>query len=139
MATNVNPDPHSTGFQWQATNSVTAIVDNLDELKYAIHSLRQSGFSDEDVAVFMGRDGLAKLDIHGENHGLSGRLIRAVESVTADQHPDTEVESALRQGRIYVIISTQGDDQRKSAAEHALKACSAHNIRYFGRWAVEHL
>ena len=27
MTTNVNPDPHPEGFQWQPTNKVTAIID----------------------------------------------------------------------------------------------------------------
>ena len=139
MATNVNPDPHSEGFQWQPTNSVTAILNGVEEVNQVIHSLKQSGFSGDDISVFMGRDGLAKLDVHGENHGVAGRLIRAVESVTADQHPDKDVESALRQGRVYMTISTHGDDQKKAVAERVLKAHHADTIRHFGRWAVERL
>jgi len=138
MATNINPDPHTDGFQWQPTNSVTAILDNTESMNAVIQSLKQSGFADADISVFMGREGLDKLDLHGEVHGISGRMIRAVESLTADQYPDKGVESALREGRIYIAAATHGDDQRRAIAEEILKANDACNIRYFGRWAVEH-
>jgi len=138
VATNINPDPHADGFQWQPTNSVTAIVDKREDLNSALASLKQAGFSGEDLSIFIGREGLEKLDVRGEAHGISGRLIRAWESVTADQHPDKEVESALQQGRIYIAVCTHNDDGQRTIAEQTLKAHNAHNIRYFGRWAVEH-
>jgi hypothetical protein len=139
MTTHVNPDPHADGFQWQPTNKVTAIVDRLDDVFAAIHSLERSGFSDKDLSVFIGSDGLAKLDAHGKHHGLVGRVIRAVESVAADQQPDHEAEAALKEGRAYITVSTDGSDQQKATAERVLKAHAGRCIRYFGRWAVERL
>ena len=139
MTTNVNPDPHADGFEWQPTNKVTAIVDRLDDVFAAIHSLERSGFSDKDLSVFIGSDGLAKLDVHGKHHGLVGRVIRAVESVAADQQPDHDAEAALKEGRAYITVSTDGSDQQKATAERVLKAHAARCIRYFGRWAVEKL
>jgi hypothetical protein len=139
MTTNVNPDPHAEGFQAQPTNNVTAIIDRLDDVSSAIRSLQQAGFSDTDVAVFVGREGLAKLDVDGERHGLVGRVIRAVESVAADHPPNKDAEVALKEGHAYITVSTDGSDLKKEAAERALKAHNAHCIRYVGRLAVERL
>lgn len=139
MTTHVNPDPHAEGFQWQPTNKVTAIIDRLDDVFSAIRSLQHSGFSEQDLSVFVGREGLAKLDVHGKGHGVFGRVIRAMESVTADQHPDKEAEAALKEGHAYITVSTDGSDEQKATGERVLKAHAAHGVRYFGRLIVERL
>jgi len=139
MRANINPDPHAEGFQWQPTNHVTAIIDDQDEVFSVIRRLKESGFSDEDISVFIGSEGLAKLDVHGEHHGMLGRVIRAVESVTADQHPDQEAEGALKAGLVYVTVLTDGSVEQKTMAVRSLKAHNAHNLRYFGRLTVERL
>jgi|SRR5882672_4743830 len=139
MTTHVNPDPHADGFEWQPTNRVTAIIDRLEDVVSAIRSLQHAGFSDKGISVFVGREGLAKLDVDGKGHGVLGRVIRAVESVTADQHPDKDAETALKEGRAYITVSTDGSDEQKATAEHVLKAHGARCVRYFGRLIVEKL
>jgi hypothetical protein len=139
MKANLNPDPHADGFQWQPINSVTAIMDKMEDLTAAVEWLKRSGFSENDVSVFMGQEGLAKLDLRGENHGIAGRLIRAVESVTSDRHPDKEVEATLENGGIYIVVATNGDEQQKAVAENVLKEHHARDVHFFGRWTVEPL
>jgi len=139
MPTNVNPDPHADGFQLQPTNRITAIVDSLDDVLTAVECLKQAGFSDEDLAVFIGRDGLAKLDLHGEGHGILGRVVRAADSLTSNQQANQEAENALNAGHIYVTVLTDGSDEQKTTAERVLKAHNANNCRYYGRWTVEPL
>ncbi|SRR6266550_1421299 len=139
MTTHVNPDPHAEGFEWQPTNKVTAIIDRLDDVFSAIRSLEQAGFPEKDLSVFVGSEGLAKLDVHGEHHGLVGRVVRAVQSVAADQQPDHDAEAALNEGHAYITVSTDGSEKQKMAAERVLKAHAARCVRYFGRWAVEKL
>jgi hypothetical protein len=43
------------------------------------------GISDERTSVFVGKEGLAQLDLHGEDHGVLARVIRAFEPLTAEQ------------------------------------------------------
>ena len=105
----------------------------------AIRGLQQAGFSEKDLSVFIGKDGLAKLDVHGKGHGVFGRIIRAVESVTADQHPDKDAEAALNGGHAYITVSTDGSDEQKATAERVLKVHAAYGVRYFGRLIVERL
>jgi len=139
MPTHVNPDPHAEGFQLQPTNHVTAIIDNLGDVLSAIGDLTQAGFSDNDLSVFIGRDGLAKLDLRGENHGILGRIVRAADSLTSNQEANQEAEAALKGGSAYITVLTDGGEDQKRTAERILKAHHANTVRYYGQWTVEPL
>ena len=73
MTVNLNLDPHLEGFKPQPTFNVTAIFYTLDDVLRAIRSLKEHGFTDEAVSVYLGKDGLSKLDLHGKAHGLLAR------------------------------------------------------------------
>lgn len=139
MPTHVNPDPHAEGFQLQPTNQITAIIDNLDDVLSTMQCLTEAGFSDTDLSVFVGRDGLAKLDLHGERHGILGRIVRAADSLTSNEEANQEAENALKAGRAYVTVLTDGGEEQKTTADSILKAHNASNVRYYGRWTVEPL
>ena len=139
MTANVNPDPHVEGFTPQPISSVTAIIDELDDLVAALESLQQSGFSTEQVSVFMGAEGLAKLDLHGEKHGFLARALRALESLAAEEQANRDAEAALKEGRIFIAVLTDGSENQKSMVERILKEHEAHTLRFFGRWTVERL
>src|SRR5882724_5678967 len=113
MPTHVNPDPHAEGFQLQPTNHVTAIIENLDDVLSAAQCLTQACFSDYDLSVFIGRDGLAKLDLHGERHGILGRIVRAADSLTSNEQANKEAEDALKAGHAYITVLTDGGDEQK--------------------------
>jgi hypothetical protein len=137
MPTNVNPDPHAEGFQFQPTNKVTAIIDDPDDVSSAIQCLKVAGLADEDLSVFVAKDGLAKLDLHGERHGVLGRIARTADSLTSNQQANQETEDALKAGRIYITVAIDGSDEQKTAVEHVLKAHHANHVHFYGRWTVE--
>jgi hypothetical protein len=139
MPTHVNPDPHAEGFQIQPTNHVTAVIDDLDDVVSAVQCLREAGFSDDELSVFIGRGGLLKLDLHGERHGILGRIVRAADSLTSNEQANQEAEEALKAGRAYLTVLTDGGEEQKNTAERVLKAHHANNVRYYGRWTVEPL
>ena len=139
MTIKVNPDPHADGFTPQPIRSVTARMDDLDDLIVAMRALKAAGFSENDASVFMGEEGLSKLDLHGENHGILARVIRALESLTAEERANLECETALKEGCLFVCVSTDGSDEQKAAVNQILKDHNARNLSFFGRWTVEHL
>ena len=139
MPTHVNPDPHADGFQLQPTNRITAIIDDLNDILSALRDLTQAGFSDNDLSVFMGRDGLAKLDLRGENHGLLGRIARAADSLTSNQEANENAENALKAGSAYITVLTDGSEEQKRTGERILKAHHATNVRYYGHLTMEPL
>jgi hypothetical protein len=137
MTANVNPDPHVEGFTPQPISSVTAIIDDLDDLVAALESLQQYGFSTEQTSVFMGAEGLAKLDLHGEKHGIMARALRALESLAAEKQANQDAEEAIKEGRIFMVVLTDGSANQKSTVERILKEHNARSLRFFGRWTVE--
>lgn len=139
MTTIMNPDPHAKGFKPQPIYNVTGVIDQLSDVLSAVRSLQQSGFSEKKISVFMGRDGLAKLDLRGEEHGVLAKVIRALESLTAEEQANHDVEAALKEGRIFIAVETDGSDQQKTEVERILKAHGARTMRFFGRWTVERL
>ena len=139
MTTNLNPDPHADGFTPQPIYNVTAVFDELHDVISAVRSLKQSAFPDEQTSVFMGKEGLAKLDLHGEDHGVLARVIRALESLTAEDQANRNAEVALNEGRIFITVQTDGSDEQKETVERVLKAHKAHTLRFFGHWTVERL
>jgi hypothetical protein len=139
MTVNVNPDPHAEGFTPQPIYNVTAVFDELNDVISAVRSLKQYGFSDERTSVFRGKKGLARLDLHGEDHGVLARVIRALESLTAEEQANSDAEAALKEGRIFITVQTVGSDEQKETVKRVLKAHKAHTLRFFGRWTVERL
>jgi hypothetical protein len=139
MTIKVNPDPHAEGFTPQPILSVTARLDDLGDVIAAIRALKAAGFSDDDTSVFMGEEGLSKLDLHGENHGMLARAVRVLESLTAEERVNLDCEAALKEGCIFVCVSTDGSDKQKATVNQILKDHNARNLKYFGRWTVEHL
>jgi hypothetical protein len=106
MRLKVNPHPHAKEFTPQPIRSVTARVDDLGDVIAAIRALKVAGFSEDETSVFMGEEGLGKLDLHGEHHGKLARAVRALESLTAEERANLECETALKEGCLFVCVST---------------------------------
>lgn len=79
------------------------------------------------------------MDLHGEEHGVLARVIRALESLTAEDQANQDAEAALKEGRIFIAVLTDGSDEQKATVESILKGHNAHNVRFFGRWTVKRL
>lgn len=139
MKTIINPDPHAEGFTPQPIYNVTAVLEHISDVFSVVQSLENSKFSEDQISVFIGQDGLAKLDLHGEEHGMLARVVRAWESLTAEAEANREAEAALKEGRIFIAVSTDGSDQQKAQVEQILKAHNAHKLHFFGHWTVERL
>ena len=139
MRTIVNPDPHAKGFKPQPTYNVTAVLGHISDVFSVVQSLEKNGFSEDQISVFIGQDGLAKLDLHGKEHGVLARVVRVLESLTAEAEANRSAEEALKDGRIFIAVSTDGSDQQKADVERILKSHNAQKLHFFGRWTVERL
>jgi hypothetical protein len=62
-----------------------------------------------------------------------------MDSLTAEAEANRDAEAALKEGGIFVSISTDGSDQQKAKVERILKAHNADELRFFGCWTVERL
>src|ERR1039458_4745541 len=108
MTVSVNPDPHAEGFTPQPIYNVTAVFDDLHDVISAVRSLKQYGFTDECTSVFIGKEGLSRLDLHGEDHGVLARVTRALESPPAKDRPTRNPEPPLKKGRFFFLFKKVG-------------------------------
>jgi hypothetical protein len=140
MQTRVNPDPHIEGFAPHPKYSLTAVIDEVSALTAAVRSLNHAGFSHEHISVFIGSEGLAKLDLKGEAHGFLAQFVRAVESLTTEERLNSQkIEEGLKLGKFFIAVRTDGSEPQKKMVRHVLKTHGAHGVRFFGAWTVEHL
>jgi hypothetical protein len=121
-------------------NGIGALIDDKSDADGAVRVLRDAGYYGGGVSVFIGQEGLNRLDLKGETHGVVGRVKHVVESFfTEERKFHDAIESALKEGTCYLTVQTDGSDEQKNAVQSILKAHNAHEIRFFGTWATEHL
>ncbi len=140
METAVNPDPHAQGYRFTPTHRVTAIFESCDPVGGALQSLHESGFTAEEIEVFVGKAGAEKLDLSGEHHGVMVQALRVLETFVADETElHRQVDQALRRGCSAINVFTSSDDEKKRRAAEILKACNASEVCYWGQWDNERL
>ena len=112
-------------------------VPGLDEAAASLAELSEAGFAPEEIHAICGEEGVRRLDPSGKHHGLRGRLIRVVETVSTD---DTLSDYAddLAAGAILVSVPARDDDEQSRAA-HVLREHGATKMRYFGTAATTEL
>ena len=79
------------------------------------------------------------MDLHGEEHGVLARVVRTLEGSTAEAEANRVAEEALKEGCMFIAVSTDGSDQQKANVEQILKLHNAQQLHYFGRWTVARL
>lgn len=153
----VNRDPYAGGHLFALVNRVTCLFDSEDEAMGAARALEENGVAPADIDVFVGEQGAQCLDLSGRNHGTAVRLLRTIEETVADMGVASHrIDEALRAGATLLcvklhkrpLISQDADggihislferqSEEKARALRVLKARHAHEIHYWGTWAVE--
>jgi len=134
-----NPDVHRQGFVSAPVNRVVGVVDDPQEIPATLTSLREAGFADEDVHVFLGEQGERNLDLEGTHHGLRARITRTLQRYGYEADVFHEAEDELRAGHVLIGVLTDGSEEQRSRATHALRSHHAHSLRFFGHTGVEDL
>ena len=153
----VNCDPYEGGHLFALVNRVTCLFDREEEASAAVRALEADGVASDDIDVFVGEQGARCLDLSGNGHGRAVRLLRSIEDTVADMGETTHrIEAALQRGatllcvrlhkkplwshdadgRLHVSLFERQSEE-KARAVRVLKALHAHEIHYWGPWAVE--
>jgi hypothetical protein len=136
----VNPDPYTEGHVFTPANRVTAVFDSMDEARRAEEALREAGFTEQEIDLFFGEDGVKKFDATGEQHGLAMRLLHRLERFLGDDFDLHEhTNEALRTGHVILAAFTEGKADRKVEAGQILRRRGAHDIYFWGNWTTERL
>jgi hypothetical protein len=136
----VNPDPHKEGYRFNPYNRVTGTFDSCDRIRTVLQQLPGAGFADKDVEVFVGEEGLQKLDFSGEKHGPMVHLLRTLERYIADEDGlYEEAERTLHGGGALVGVLTGDDEAKKTRVADILRANGGHDVSFWGQLTVEKL
>ena len=106
---------------------VIGVLPGLDETAATLAELSEAGFAPEEIHAICGEEGVRRLDPSGKHHGLRGRLIRVVETVSTD---DTLSDYAddLAAGAILVSVpaamTTSNLAPRTSCVSTARRKCA---------------
>jgi hypothetical protein len=140
MMSQINTDPHQSGYVYQPTYAVTAFFPPGQDPRGALPELSEAGFPQSRIQVFTGEKGAALLDLSGEQHGAWVRFQRGLEKLLADENEIYQrVDHLLRSGGWVVEAFTSGDAAKKEQAVRIFKAHHAQEILYWGEWTIETL
>jgi len=117
---------------------VVGVLGDEAELNRGREGLSHAGFGDEHIVVMHGAEDAELLDVEGETHGLRGRLVRTLQSISDQEldHVRRHAEEA-RGGRYVVGVVVGDDEQAKRRAVDALRAAGGEFINFYGVTYVE--
>ena len=120
------------------SHRVIGVLPGPDEATASVLQLSEAGFAQEEIHAICGEEGVRRLDPSGKHHGLRGRLIRAVENVTAADDTLFEYADELAAGAVIVSVPALDDDMQSRAA-HVLREHGATKMRFFGAATITEL
>jgi hypothetical protein len=136
--------PSDAGFQ-QADpltayplHRVVGVINSLQEAKQAVHALQDAGFSGEDIHLIQSQDFIAGVQ---EWKQQRSPLVQVVEIFLASYDEGFPGETYLHEAEqghairsVRLSMSEQVNHVRDILANY-----HAHQIKYFGRWAITDL
>ncbi len=131
-------DP-SDSFPYPRGSVVGILIDDAT-LADARQRLEQAGFGADRYDVLHGDEGLARIDVEGEAHGMTGRMMRRLQAALSDDadHVRRYAEH-LGAGHYVVGVAVGNDEAAKQRAADALRAAHAQFLNYYADNYVEDL
>jgi hypothetical protein len=115
------------------------VIDDPAAADLAVAALVEAGLERSRVERFRGAADTPAFDGTGVQHGVGGRVRRAVEFVMMDQAPDLAwYEAALREDRSVISVRVRRASNVRRVAD-VLRAHGAHFINHFGLLATEEI
>ena len=119
---------------------VVAILDDDAAFEDCRRRLEQSGFGPDSYEVLHGEEGLARVDVRGEGHGTSGRIMRRLQAALSDDADHVRrYAQHLRAGHYVVGVAVGEDEGAKRRAAEAFRAAHAELVDYYAENYVEDL
>jgi hypothetical protein len=118
-------------------DDVLAVIDDEAGVRATIAALRAAGFTEADVHVFRGREGVTALARAWWRHsGVPAFLAPFVAAILSDEQDIEAIyESEGLAGHTVLAVHTHGPDDVDEATR-VLRAWGAHDTWYFGRWTM---
>ena len=133
-------DPTATDSFPYPRGRVVAVLADDAAFEDARRRLEASGFGPDRCDVLHGEEGLARIDVEGDEHGRGGRVMRRLQSALSDEgdHARRYAEH-LRAGHYLVGVAVGEDEAAKGQAAGAFRAAHADLVFYYAENYVEDL
>jgi hypothetical protein len=102
--------------------------------------LMNAGFDNSKIDESVGTEGLEFLDPDGVNHGFLTKVVRTWQRVAQGEELAylKRVKASLKEGHVVLSVPALTDIARGKVTE-ILQSHHAQDIRFYGRFHVEHL
>ena len=116
------------------SNHVVAVINGSAAAEAASRDLHQKGFTQ--TTLFRANEVAEKVDPKGENSGLLGKFIKAVQDhLTEETNYLTQYQEEARNGNDVVAVLVE-DREQADQVKTILESHGARNLRFFGKLAV---
>lgn len=128
-------DERFTGYP---RHQVMGVFDSRSGADEAVRHFRDAGYGVEDISVFSGEKGEARLDSEGDSHGVAQVADRSIEHLMSDIDDLKTYEAAVHRGAVVVGVQAPDEGDREVVAA-IFRRHGGHDLYYFGALAVEQL
>lgn len=122
------------------TGKTICFFDEISDIDDFLESLSYEGIDTSDLDLISGPPGVNRIDIHGNNHHLVGKIVRAAQRFwgSGEWHMFKIADYELRVGHHMISILAELEPSREKIVE-IMRQHNGHNITYFNRFYVQEL
>jgi hypothetical protein len=135
------PDPRAQETEIRyPENRVVGLLETTDQLEAVVGELTAGGFLRSEIEVLHGAAAAEKLRANTGRTGLTDLAMRFAESIgipNDETRIKNEYADGLGKGKLLVTILAL-TEERRGLASRALQEHGASNVRFFGRYTIEH-
>lgn len=124
---------------WHTEQYIAAVIDDLNQAERARQALEQAGWKPEDVRLIRGKPAVEKIETIEEHRSLPERLGAAVRGTTSEEGPISEAYEAEAEQGHQILAASAADPEQVEQARQILARHQAHDVEYFGSWAITDL
>lgn len=127
------------------TDKVVGIVDERERVDALRDALSEANVTGDRVEVLCGESGSKRIDADGDEGGVFASAIRTVQKALGEEARRLEkLNDAVDAGRYVIQVAVvDGDDeaqeQDKQRIGRILHEGGAHEVAFYGSWAVEEI
>ena len=134
------------GADFQHTGQVTAypihrvvgVIDSLQEAQQAVQALQEAGFSAEDIHLIQSQDFIAGVREWKQRKNPLSQVVEIFLASYDEGFPGETYLHEAEQGHAILSVRLTSSEQVNQVGD-ILVNYHAHQIKYFGRWAIADL
>ena len=138
MSDHLVQDLRDADFQLYPAHFLLGVVDAPRDAEAALEDLIARGVPKAELHTWYGPDGVRAIDPDGRRHGWTGRVWRAAQRATGEQHTFERYADELGEGHVCVGVHCRTAHDAMSATA-VLSHHGGHYMNYFGAVMIETL